>query len=82
MNTQNIPQADFAIIGGSGTLSSNFPLCAKCDDVKIIQDRMVFDTPYGKTTELRLFEVAGTRVLTGKKHGWGSGGSRGDASRQ
>mgnify|MGYP000621049738 CR=1 FL=1 len=42
MNTQNIPQADFAIIGGSGTLSSNFPLGAKCDDVKIIQDRMVF----------------------------------------
>lgn len=41
MNTQNIPQADFAIIGGSGTLSSNFPLGAKCDDVKIIQDRMV-----------------------------------------
>ena len=47
MNTQNIPQADFAIIGGSGTLSNNFPLGAKCDDVKIIQDRMIFDTPYG-----------------------------------
>ena len=55
MNTQNIPQADFAIIGGSGTLSSNFPLGAKCDDVTIIQDRMIFDTPYGKTPELRLF---------------------------
>lgn len=82
MNTQNIPQADFAIIGGSGTLSSNFPLGAKCDDVKIIQDRMVFDTPYGKTTELRLFEVAGTRVLTCKMHGWRSGVNRADASRQ
>ena len=44
----NIPKADFAIIGGSGTLSSNFPLGAKCNDVKIIEDNMVFDTPYGK----------------------------------
>lgn len=44
----NIPKADFAIIGGSGTLSSNFPLGAKCDDVKIIEDNMIFDTPYGK----------------------------------
>lgn len=37
----NIPKADFAIIGGSGTLSSNFPLGAKCDDVKIIEDNMI-----------------------------------------
>lgn len=78
----NIPKADFAIIGGSGTLSSNFPLGAKCDDVNIIEDNMVFDTPYGKTTALRLFEVAGVRVLTCKMHGWRTGTTRADASRQ
>ena len=78
----NISKADFAIIGGSGTLSSNFPLGAKCNDVKIIEDNMVFDTPYGKTTALRLFEVAGTRVLTCKMHGWRTGVTRADASRQ
>ena len=43
---------------------------------------MVFDTPYGKTTALRLFEVAGTRVLTCKMHGWRTGVTRADASRQ
>ena len=48
----NIPKADFAIIGGSGTLSSNFPLGAKCDDVNIIKDNMVFDTPYGKKPKI------------------------------
>ena len=78
----NIPKADYAVIGGSGTLSSNFPLGAGCEDVKIVEDNMVFDTPYGKTTALRLFDVSGIRVLTCKMHGWRSGVNRADASRQ
>lgn len=82
MTDQNIPKAEFAVIGGSGTLSSNFPANAGDSDVKVLADHLIFETPYGKTTELRLFEVAGKKVLTCKMHGWRSGVSRSDASRQ
>jgi len=79
---QTIPQADFAIIGGSGTLSSNFPARVTDADVKIIADNLIFDTPYGQSSALRLFEVAGKKVITCKMHGWRSGVNRADASRQ
>lgn len=82
MTEQNIPKAEFAVIGGSGTLSSNFPTRVTDSDVKILADHLVFDTPYGKTAELRLFEVAGKKVITCKMHSWRSGVSRADASRQ
>lgn len=77
-----IPKAEYAVVGGSGTLSSNFPLGAKADDVKILADNLVFQTPYGESTAFRLFEVAGKKVLTCKMHGWRTGVSRADASRQ
>ena len=51
----NIPKADFAIIGGSGTLSNKFSLRAESNDAKIIEDNIGFDTPYGQTNALRLF---------------------------
>ncbi|MBB5335260.1 MTAP family purine nucleoside phosphorylase [Pectinatus brassicae] len=82
MPKQTIPQADFAIIGGSGTLSSNFPARVTDADVKIIADNLIFDTPYGQSSALRLFEVAGKKVITCKMHGWRSGVNRADASRQ
>lgn len=82
MTEQNIPQAEFAVVGGSGTLSSDFPAKAADKDVKILNDNLIFNTPYGKTSELRLFEVSGKRVLTCKMHAWRSGVSRADASRQ
>lgn len=77
-----LPQAEFAVIGGSGTLSSNFPEGAKGGDVEIIADGLVFATPYGESPSFRLFSVAGKKVLTCKMHGWRSGVSRADASRQ
>lgn len=77
-----IPSAQYAVVGGSGTLSSNFPLGAAADDIKIIADNLVFDTPYGESPRFRLFEVAGKRVITCKMHGWRTGVSRADASRQ
>lgn len=77
-----IPQADYAVVGGSGTLSSNFPLGAAADDVTILADDLVFSTPYGESPVFRLFEVAKKRVLTCKMHGWRTGVSRADASRQ
>lgn len=79
----NIPVVDFGIIGGSGTLSSNFPLGAKDENVEILEDNLIFDTPYGKTTPFRLFLIDGIiRVLTCKMHNWTSGVNRADASRQ
>ncbi len=78
----NIPKAQYAVIGGSGTLSSNFPLGADFPGVEMVEDELVFDTPYGKSPAFRLFSVQDRRVLTCRMHGWRSGVSRADASRQ
>jgi 5'-methylthioadenosine phosphorylase len=79
---REIPQAAFAVIGGSGTLSCNFPAQVKDDDVEILADNLYFVTPYGKSPAMRLFTVGGKRVLTCRMHGWRSGVTRADASRQ
>lgn len=80
MEEMKIPRADFAIIGGSGTLSSNFP--NKFADVKILSENLFFMTPYGKSPALKIFEIYGKKVLTCKMHGWRSGITRADSSRQ
>ena len=74
-----IPRADFAIIGGSGTLSSNFP---NNFDVNILAEDLIFTTPYGKSPMMKLFEIGGRKVLTCKMHGWRSKVLRADSSRQ
>ena len=73
---------DYAVIGGSGTLSSNFPLGVSDPGVVLIDDDLQFATPYGLSPAFRLFSVDGKQVLTCKMHGWRSGVSRADASRQ
>lgn len=78
----NVPQAGVAIIGGSGTLSLDFPAALQRDDVEVIQRNMVFETPYGQTPPFLLFRQGGKNVLTCRMHGWRSGVSRADASRQ
>ena len=55
MNENKIPKAEYAVVGGSGTLSSNFPAGAAAKDVKILADNMHFDTPYGTSPAMRLF---------------------------
>ena len=72
-------RAEYAIIGGSGTLSLDFP--KNMFDVKSI-DEFRLETPYGESPIMRLFEVDGRRVLTCRMHGWRSGVTRADASRQ
>ena len=79
MSEKKIPAADFAIIGGSGTLSSNFPNNLGAE---ILQENLFFETPYGQTPALKLFSHAGKKILTCKMHGWRSGVTRADASRQ
>ena len=75
-------KADFAIIGGSGTLSSNFPENIQSTDVKILNNNIFVDTPYGKSPSFTLFSINKKLGLTCKMHGWRSGISRADASRQ
>lgn len=77
-----IPEASIAIIGGSGTLSMDFPAALCRDDVEIIQREMLFDTPYGQTPPFLLFRLGDKKVLTCRMHGWRAGISRADASRQ
>ena len=82
MSENKISKAEYAVVGGSGTLSSNFPAGAAAKDVKILADNMHFDTPYGTSPAMRLFSVGEKNVLTVKMHGWRSGVTRADASRQ
>ncbi|HWR56157.1 MAG TPA: MTAP family purine nucleoside phosphorylase [Negativicutes bacterium] len=76
------PRADFAFIGGSGTLSLDFPAALERADVEIINREMVFDTPHGPTPPLLLFRLGEKHILTCRMHGWRRGVSRADASRQ
>ena len=71
-----IPKADYAVVGGSGTLSSNFPANVKDEDVKIVAENLYFDTPYGKSPAFRHFTVGEKHVLTVRMHGWRSGVTR------
>lgn len=82
MDRIEIPKAEYAIVGGSGTLSSDFPARIPDEDVEILAESMHFDTPYGRSPAIRLFRVGGKRVLTVRMHGWRSGVTRADASRQ
>lgn len=75
-------QADVAIIGGSGTLSLDFPAALSRPDVEVLHREMVFDTPYGQAPPFLLFRLGDKKVLTCRMHGWRSGVSRADASRQ
>ncbi len=76
--TEKIPNVDFAIIGGSGTLSSDFPK----HSADILADNLFFATPYGKSPAFRLCAVDGKNFLTCKMHGWRNGVTRADSSRQ
>ena len=64
MAQQEIPAASFGIVGGSGTLSSDFPARLPAEDVEILADNLIFDTPYGKSPAFRLFAVGVVRVLS------------------
>ncbi len=77
-----LPSADYAIIGGSSTFSIRFPEALGETGVEIVEDGLLFETPYGESPPFKLFKVDDKLVLTCKMHGWRSGVSRADASRQ
>lgn len=82
----NIPQCNFALIGGSSTLSVQIPEDLGLDYVETRQSGLVFATPYGQSPEFTHFTIKGEEgkrdILSCKMHGWRQGVSRADASRQ
>jgi 5'-methylthioadenosine phosphorylase len=77
-----IPTSPWAVIGGSGTRSCNFPEDAGAG-ARILERKLIFETPFGESPDFMLFETAGgRRCLTVALHGWREGVSRGDASHQ
>lgn len=68
--SKEIPQANFAVIGGSSTYALNFPEDLADDDVEILQKDLLFTTPYGESPPFKLFKVKNKRILTCKMHGW------------
>lgn len=77
-----IPMADFAIIGGSGTYSINFPESLKHEKVHLINSGIGFKTPYGDSPPVNYFDLGEKKVVSVKMHGWRPGITRGAASRQ
>jgi 5'-methylthioadenosine phosphorylase len=67
---KNIPKVPFAIIGGSSTFSITFPEDLQRPDVKVVEDDLVFDTPFGMSPRMKLVELDGKPFLTCKMHGW------------
>lgn len=80
----NIPKVKFAVIGGSSTFSIQFPEDLNRDDVRILEENLIFDTPFGKSPAFKLFEIGDKKVLTVRMHGWrpNEGIKRGEASQQ
>lgn len=72
-----IPQVDYAIIGGSGTWAITFPEDVGDASVTVEQRDLVFETPYGSTAPMKMLHLAPTapehvekRVLHVPMHGW------------
>lgn len=72
----------FALIGGSSTFSISFPEDLGCPNLKVISKNKVYQTPFGKSPPLAVFEIGNKKIVACKMHGWQSDRSRGDSSRQ
>ena len=81
INKNRIPKTELAFIGGSSTLSINFPEDLEFSGIKVLEKK-VFSTPFGDSPEFKLFEVEDDIVLAVRMHGWRQGIRRADASRQ
>lgn len=77
-----IPRADYAVIGGSGTYSINFPESLKHEKVHQENYEISFNTPYGDSPSIKFFALGEKKVVSVKMHGWRPGVPRGIASQQ
>ncbi|MBT9167165.1 MAG: S-methyl-5'-thioinosine phosphorylase [Syntrophomonadaceae bacterium] len=87
MNGPDMPSADIAFIGGSGTFSINFPEDLSLKGIEIIEKDLVLETPYGRSPKLKYFRIPAEEgdsrtVITCKMHGWRSEIPRAQASLQ
>lgn len=78
----NVPRAQFGLIGGSSTFSIDYPAALKWEGLKILAEELVFETPFGPSPPFKLFSIDERMVISCKMHGWRSGVTRADASRQ
>lgn len=81
-----ISPCSLAYIGGSSTLSIRIPEDLELDYVRTVDQDLVYATPYGDSPPFQLLEIERQgrwqRLLCCRMHGWRSGVSRADASRQ
>ncbi|MEQ8175693.1 MAG: MTAP family purine nucleoside phosphorylase [Syntrophomonadaceae bacterium] len=81
-----VPRCEAALIGGSSTLSIQMPEDLNLDYVDVLEDGLVFSTPFGESPPFKLLRIKHEderkKVLTCRMHGWRSGVSRANASRQ
>jgi 5'-methylthioadenosine phosphorylase len=76
-----VPQAGLAVIGGTGSQAAHLPSLPHAG-VRVLEEGLLFDTPYGKSPPFTLFELGERRALHVRLHGWRRGVPRGVASRQ
>jgi len=75
-------RSHYAIIGGSSTCSIKFPAALNDPDISVLEDGLIFNTPFGESPPFVLFELGTEQVLACRMHGWRTGVSRGIASQQ
>ena len=68
MIKKTIPHAEYAHMGGSGTWGGDFPENAGIPGVKIIESDMEFETPFGVTVPLMVFEIPAEMTADHKVH--------------
>ena len=82
----NVPACDFALIGGSSTLSVNLPEEINLEYVEVKYTNLVYATPFGLSPQFKYMilktDDGDKRILSCRMHGWRVGVSRADASRQ
>ncbi|WP_199286340.1 phosphorylase family protein, partial [Pseudogemmobacter humi] len=74
-----IPQVDFALIGGSANWGIAFPEDLDAPGVRVVARDLSFATPYGDSPEWKLLEFDGAVTVDGRarralyvfSHGWG-----------
>ncbi|PKM83698.1 MAG: phosphorylase [Firmicutes bacterium HGW-Firmicutes-13] len=83
---KTIPQIDTAFIGGSSTFSLHYPEDLPSFKGEIIRENIVINTPFGESPPFKIFtldkDIEGKKIITCRMHGWRSGVTRADASRQ
>ncbi len=86
MPEQAIPRVQVGVCGGSGTLSIGNAAALADERVTVIDDGLVYETPFGRSPEFTHFRVDGPHgsreALAVRMHGWRRGVKRADASLQ